>query len=118
MALIKEVDFQPLDKIVLTFDKFRTYTTSQEVLDNEKNKDKVPYKDDDGNLVDPIMETKVIKTKIKYNQQVARILATPKLEKDFIVGDEILVDFRSCMPLDGYKEIYIITKYNIIGEVK
>lgn len=110
MALIKEVDFTPVDKLVVTFDKFRTYSTEYTVLDNDKNAGKDPLKDE--------METKVVKKKVKYNHQVATILATPDNEEGLTAGDTVLVDFRSCMALDGYQEIYIVAKYNVIGIIK
>jgi hypothetical protein len=110
MYLIKEVDFQPLDKVVITFDKFRTYVTDFTVT--EPTDEKVV---EDGKEVDAVAKTKVVKNKVRYNQQVARVLAVPSSERDLKVGDEILVDFRGCFKLDGYKEIYIIPKYNMIG---
>ncbi len=110
MALIKEVDFCPIDKLVVTFDKFRTYNTEYTVVDKEKMAGKDPLKDE--------METKVVNKKVKYNHQVATILATPANETGLVAGDKILVDFRSCMELDGYKDIWIIAKYNVLGVVK
>jgi hypothetical protein len=109
MGLIKEIDFTPLDKLVVTFDKYRTYSTEYTVLDQEKNKGKDPLKDE--------METKVVNKKVKYNHQVAIVVATPDSEKDIVAGDKLLVDFRSCMPIDGYKDLYLITKYNVVGKV-
>jgi recombinational DNA repair protein RecR len=110
MALIKVVDFTPIDKLVVTFDKFRTYNTEYTVLDNDKNAGKDPLKDE--------METKVVKKKVKHNHQVATILAVPTTETGLTAGDKILVDFRSCMELDGYQEIWIVAKYNVLGVVK
>jgi hypothetical protein len=111
MQLIKEVDFRPLDKIIVTFDKFRTYTTDYTVTEPVKGS-KVA---EDDKEVDALAKTKVVKNKVRYNQQVARIVAVPEAEKDLTVGDEVLVDFRACFQLDGYKELYLIPKYNIIG---
>jgi hypothetical protein len=31
------------------------------------------------------------------------------------IGDNILIDFRQCGALDGYKDIYLVAGYNIIG---
>jgi hypothetical protein len=107
MGLIKEVDFRPFDKLVVTFDKFRTYSTEYTVLDTEKNVGKDPLKDE--------METKVVKKKVKYNHQVATIKAVPANITDLAVGDEILVDFRSCMEIEGYKDLYVVSKYNSLG---
>ena len=109
MGLIKEVDFTPQEKFVVTFDKFRTYSTKYTVLDTEKNQGKDPLKDE--------METKVVNKKVKYNFQVATILAVPNAEKDLVAGDKVLVDFRSCIEIDGYKDIYLVNKYNIVGEM-
>ena len=110
MGLIKEVDFIPQDKLVVTFDKFRTYNTEYTVLDKEKNEGRDPLKDE--------METKVVKKKVKYNHQVARVIAVPEKEADMVPGDSLLVDFRSCMEIDGYKDIFIVAKYNVIGVIK
>jgi hypothetical protein len=109
MALIKDIDFQPIDKLVVTFDKFRTYSTDYTVVDQDKMKGKDPLKDE--------VETKVVKKKVKYNHQVGVIVSVPKGEVDLAVGDQVLVDFRSCMALDGYKELYIVAKYNVIGKL-
>ena len=109
MALIKTVDFQPIDKLVVTFDKFRTYNADYTVVDQEKMKGKDPLKDE--------METKVVKKKVKYNHQVAIVVAVPDTEKEISVGDNILVDFRSCVQLDGYKELYLISKYQVLGRL-
>jgi hypothetical protein len=109
MSLIKEVDFRPVDKLVVTFDKFRTYTTEYTVMDQEKNAGKDPLKDE--------METKVVKKKVKYNHQVARIVEVPVGETAYNNGDYILVDVRACLQLDGYKELYILPKYNVIGTI-
>lgn len=109
MALIKQVDFVPVDKLVVTFDKFRTYSTEYTVVDKEKMAGKDPLKDE--------METKVVKKKVKYNHQVATIVAVPNSETNLVAGDKVLVDFRSCVELDGYKDIYIVNKYQVIGEM-
>jgi hypothetical protein len=109
MSLIKEVDFRPVDKLVVTFDKFRTYTTEYTVMDQEKNAGKDPLKDE--------METKVVKKKVKFNHQVARIVEVPVDDVTYSIGDSILVDVRACLQLDGYKELYILPKYNVIGVV-
>jgi len=109
MTLIKEVDFKPFEKLVVTFDSFRTFNTNYTVLDEEKNKGKDPMKDE--------METKVVKKKVKYNFQVARVIGTPDSETTLCAGDRILVDFRSCVELDGYKDIYLVNKYSSIGEM-
>ncbi|MBE3086338.1 MAG: hypothetical protein IMZ64_09005 [Bacteroidetes bacterium] len=113
MQLIKEVDFKPLDKLIVTFDKFRTYSTDYQVVDNEAMPE-APAKDDVQDGVG-IPKMKVIKNKVKYNQQVARVVAVPKAEADISVGDELMVDFRACFKLDGYKDLYLIPKYNVIG---
>lgn len=109
MGLIKVVDFTPMDKLVVTFDKFRTYSTEYTVVDKEKMAGKDPLKDE--------METKVVKKKVKYNHQVATIVATPEKETELVAGDKILVDFRSCMELDGYKDLYVVAKYQVIGNM-
>ena len=106
MKLIQEVDFKPFDNLVITFEDFRVYSTDYTVLDTEKNKGKDPMKDE--------METKVVKKKVKYNTQVARVVARPE-DSTIDVGDEIVVDFRGCMELDGYKDLYLIPKYKVIG---
>jgi hypothetical protein len=109
MALIKDIDFKPIDKLVVTFDKFRTYTTEYTVMDTEANEGKDPLKDE--------MVTKVVKKKVKYNTQVAVVVSTPEGETSFAAGDEVLVDFRGCMALDCYKDLYILPKYNVIGKI-
>jgi hypothetical protein len=110
MNLIKEVDFTPVDKLVVTFDKYRTYSTEYTVMDTEKNAGKDPLVDE--------METKVVKKKVNYNHQVATIMAVPANEEQYKVGDLILVDLRACLAIDGYKDIFIIPKYNVFGLMK
>jgi len=107
MALIKEVDFRPVDKLVITFDKYRTYSTEYTVMDQEANAGKDPLKDE--------MVTKVVKKKVNYNHQVARIVEVPVGDNTYSNGDLILVDLRACLAIDGYKDIFIIPKYNVFG---
>jgi hypothetical protein len=67
--------------------------------------------------------TKVVKKAIKYNHQVMVVVSTPLTEDSvdaklaISAGDSILCDFRACMPLDGYDNLYMIPKYNILGIV-
>jgi hypothetical protein len=112
MQLIKEVDFRPLDKIIVTFDKFRTYTTEITVGEPAKPGQTVV---EDGKEVPATGNIRVTKNKARYNQQVARIVAVPTAEVELSAGDEVLVDFRACFKLDGYKDLYLLPKYNIIG---
>jgi hypothetical protein len=103
----RQIDFQPLDNLVVTFDRFRTYSTEYTVMDKEKNVGKDPLKDE--------METKVVKKRVKFNTQVARLVATPSNETELMAGTDILVDFRTCMELDGYKGLFLVPKYKVIG---
>jgi maltooligosyltrehalose synthase len=108
MKLIKELDFKPLDKFVVTFSDYRTYMAPQSIVDKEKS------------TVDETV-TKVINKKVKYNHQIAVVVSTPTSEQvgdsknTITVGDKVFVDYRACMPLDGYEELYMIPKYNILG---
>jgi hypothetical protein len=109
MKLIQEVDFKPLDALVVTFEKYRTFSTDYTVLDKEANEGKDPLKDE--------MVTKIVKKQVKYNTQVAVVVAVPeKDEAKFAVGDQVMVDFRGCMELDGYKDLWLIPTYKIIGK--
>jgi hypothetical protein len=106
MGLIKEVDFRPLDKFVVSLPKVaRTFMGPQTIVDKELSTEE--------NTV-----TKVINKKVKYNHQVVLVVATPDGEKDITSGDSLLVDFRSCHALDGYDNLYIIPKYNVIGVIE
>ena len=104
--MIKEIDFKPVDKFVVTFDDFRTYKGPFTIVDKKASTEE--------NTV-----TKVVKKNVKYNHQVATVVATPELEADqkspIEVGDKILVDFRACMPLDGYENLFMIPRYNVLG---
>ena len=107
--LIQEVDFKPLDKFVVTLPKpARTYMGPQTIVDKEVSTPE--------NTV-----TKVVKKAVKYNHQVVVVVSTPTSEQvtkdSILVGDKVLVDFRACMPLDGYDNLYMIPKYNILGVV-
>jgi hypothetical protein len=108
VELIQEVDFKPLDKFVVTFDEFRTFKQMQSVIDKAKSTDDETV-------------TKQVKKDVKYNHQVAVVVATPpddqviKSEIKIEAGDKVLVDFRACMPLDGYENLYLIPRYNILG---
>jgi hypothetical protein len=106
MKLIKEVDFRPLDKFVVSLPKeARTYMGPQTIVDKELSTEE--------NTI-----TKVVNKKIKYNHQSMLVVSTPKDEKDITSGDEVLVDFRACQPLDGYDNLYLVAKYNIIGIIE
>jgi hypothetical protein len=106
--LIKEVDFRPIDKFVVTFDKFRTHPAPFQVVDKEKSTEETTV-------------TKIVKKATKYNHQVAIVVASPDTEdgvkNPINAGDKIVVDFRACMPLDGYDNLYMIPKYNVLGVV-
>lgn len=109
--LIQEVDFKPLDKFVVTLSKpARTYLGPQTIVDKEVSTPE--------NTV-----TKVVKKAVKYNHQVMVVVSTPQTEElvdkksAISVGDSILCDFRACMPLDGYDNLYMIPKYNILGVI-
>jgi|WetSurMetagenome_2_1015567.scaffolds.fasta_scaffold22131_3 hypothetical protein len=105
MQLIKEIDFRPLEKFVVSLPKVaRTYMGPQTIVDKELSTEE--------NTV-----TKVVSKKIKYNHQVMLVVSTPETEKDITSGDSVLVDFRACQPLDGYDNLYLIPKYNIIGVI-
>jgi hypothetical protein len=111
MGLIKEIDFKPLDKFVVSLpDKARTFFGPKTVVDN------------DASTPDNTV-TKVVKQKVKYNHQVMIVVSTPQTEDNvdakirLSTGDSILCDFRACMPLDGYDNLYVIPKYNIIGVI-
>lgn len=108
MKLIKEVDFRPTDKFVITFDKFRTHPAPFQVVDKEKTTEETTV-------------TKIVKKATKYNHQVGVVVSTPDTEDGqkvpIIAGEKVLVDFRACMPLDGYDNLYMIPRYNILGVV-
>jgi hypothetical protein len=110
IELINEVDFTPLDKYVVTFatEDSRTFKQTQSVVDKKLSTDDETV-------------TKMVKKDVKYNHQVATVVATPpddqvvKSETRVSTGDKVLVDFRACMPLDGYENLYLIPRYNILG---
>jgi hypothetical protein len=110
VELIQEVDFKPLDKFVVTFgiEDARTFKQMQSVIDKAKSTDDETV-------------TKQVKKDVKYNHQVGTVVATPpddqvvKSEIKVETGDKVLVDFRACMPLDGYENLYLIPRYNILG---
>jgi hypothetical protein len=106
--LIKEVDFKPLDKYVVTLPTpSRTYMAPQSVVDKEAS------------TADNTV-TKIVNKKVKYNHQVMVVVATPSIgdgPSSITAGDSILCDFRACMPLDGYDNLYMVPKYNILGVV-
>jgi len=109
IKLINEVDFKPLDKFVVTFNEFRTFKAPQSVVDKAASTTEETV-------------TKIVKKPVKYNHQVAVVVSTPFTEEDgvknqIIAGDKVLVDFRACMPLDGYDNLYMIPKYNIMGVI-
>jgi hypothetical protein len=104
MKLIKEIDFRPLDKFVVTFDEFRTYMAPQTVVDKEKTTKEETV-------------TKMVNKKVKYNHQVAVVVSCPSAEKEVSAGDKVFLDFRACMPLDGYDNLYMVPKYNVLGVV-
>ena len=112
VELINEVDFQPLDKYVVTFntDDARTFKQTQSVVDKKLSTDDETV-------------TKMVKKDVKYNHQVAVIVATPpddqivKSEIKVQTGDKVLVDFRVCMPLDGYDNLFLVPRYNILGVI-
>lgn len=110
MKLIKELDFHPIDKYVVSLSKqCRTYMGPQTIVDKE-------------NSTDAETVTKVVQRAVKYNHQIVTVVSTPVSEvsdkNSICAGDNVLVDFRACQPLDGYENLYLIPKYNIIGVVE
>lgn len=102
MKFLKTLDFTPTDKIVVTFDKYRTFISKYSVVDKEKS---TPEN----------TETKIVKKKVKFNIQEARVIAVPKTEKDIKVNDIVILDMHSCMDLNGYKNMFLVQRYNILG---
>jgi hypothetical protein len=109
--LIKEVDFRPLDKFVVSLpDKPRTYMGDQTIVDKELSTPENTVR-------------KTVKRQVKYNTQAMVVVSTPMTEDDpavkspILPGDTILCDFRAAFQLDGYDGLYIIPKYNIIGVI-
>jgi hypothetical protein len=89
--------------------KPRSRKEKQTVLDDEKNKGKDPKKD--------IMALKVEETKVMYNIQTAEIVAISKLNKQYEVGDIVIVDYRKLKDFDLFKQVSAINTYDIMGKV-
>ena len=107
--LIKEIDFRPLDKFVVSLpDKPRTYLGDQTIVDKELSTPENTVR-------------KNVKRQVKYNTQAMVVVSipftedAPEVKNPISVGDTILCDFRAAFQLDGYDGLYIIPKYNIIG---
>lgn len=107
MKLYNEIDFRPSEKLIVTFDKYREFTAKYTVMDEEANKGKDPMKDE--------MITKVSERVVKFNIQVARVIAVPANQTLYNVGDEVIIDMHNCADLNGYKNMFLIQPYQIIG---
>jgi hypothetical protein len=88
--------------------KPRSRKEKQTVLD-DKNKGKDPKKD--------IMALKVEETKVMYNVQTAEIVAINKSNKQYEVGDIVIVDYRKLRDFDLFKNVSVVNTYDIMGKV-
>ena len=109
--LIKRVEeITPLEgRVLVSPHKIRTYKETHPVLDDEKNKDKDPLKDE--------MEVKMVTEDINYRFQRATVLRTPADETRFKVGDEIIYNVGALQDFDVFKGVSVLKKYDVVAVI-
>ena len=89
--------------------RMRTRTVETIELDEEKNKDKDPIKDE--------METKKVKSKAPFEIQLAEVVAVPKENTTgYNIGDTIVYSVKFVKEFDLFKGVFLISTYDLQGD--
>lgn len=101
--------FALLETLLIRPLKDKTYNQKQVVLDDEKNKDKDPMKDE--------METKVATTKVAYEVQKAIVEYIPDvIDVPYEVGNTVyFYKNRQGVPFRWVKNTFLLKPYDVIG---
>lgn len=77
----------------------------QIVLDEEKNKDKDPLKDE--------METMKVKEKAPYEVQLATVIASA--DEDYPIGTTVVYSIKFVKEFDLFKQAFLVSNYDLYG---
>ena len=98
--------YQPeAGKLLIKPFKHRTRTVTTIELDEEKNKDKDPLKDE--------METMKVTSKAPYEMQLGTIIASGDPLKP--VGSVIVYSVKFVKEFDLFKGIFLMSNYDVMG---
>lgn len=95
----------PDGKLLIKPFKYRSRTVTNIVLDDEKNKDKDPLKDE--------METKVEKVKAPYEIQLAEVLSSG--DNRYPMGSVIVYSIKFVREFDLFKNTFLISNHDVHG---
>ena len=101
--------FKLIETILIRPLRNKTYNQKQVVLDEEKNKDKDPQKDE--------METKVINNKVSFEVQKAIVEYVPEnIDVAYEVRDTVYYyKSRQGVPFRWVKNTFLLKPYDVIG---
>ena len=89
--------------------RMRTRNVETIELDEEKNKEKDPLKDE--------MEVKKVQTKAPFEIQLATVIAVPKDNRTgYEVGNTIVYSVKFVKEFDLFKKTFLISLHDIHGE--
>lgn len=106
-----EIDkYHPIEgKLLIKPLRMRKRTVETVELDDEKNKDKDPLKDE--------MEIKKVKSKAPYEMQLGEIVSVPRNNNTgYNIGDIIVYSVKFVKEFDLFKEAFLLSTYDIQGE--
>ena len=95
----------PAGKLLIKPLKQRARTVETIELDDEKNKDKDPIKDE--------METKKVKSKAPFEIQLAEVVASGAPE--YPIGTKIVYSIRFAQEFDLFKNTFMLANYDVKG---
>jgi len=86
----------------------RTRTVETIELDEEKNKNKDPLKDE--------METKKVKSKAPYEMQLGEVVASG--DAQYPVGITIVYSVKFIKEFDLFKQVFLMSNFDVMGVYK
>jgi nitrogenase subunit NifH len=96
----------PQGKLLIKPLRERSRMVENIVLDDEKNKDKDPLKDE--------METKKVKERAPYEVQLATVLASG--DPEYPVGCTVVYSMKFVKDFDLFKKVYLVSNYDLYGK--
>lgn len=99
-------DYTPMSgKLLIKPFRQRTRTVETIELDEEKNKNKDPLKDE--------METKKVKSKAPYEMQLAEVVVSG--DPTYPVGTTVVYSVKFVKEFDLFKNVFLVSNYDIMG---
>ena len=95
----------PNGKLLIKPFKHRTRIVETIELDEEKNKDKDPLKDE--------METKKVKSRAPYEIQLAEVVSSG--DANFPVGTIVVYSVKFVKEFDLFKNTFLLSNYDVQG---